>query len=68
MANNGLYILLNKDLFTEESSWLFIGKQKNSIFAGSKSSSNDSGVVGDMSITDDYVYICVSTGNVGNAI
>ena len=41
---------------------------KNSIFAGSKSSSNNSGVVGDMSITDDYVYICVSTGNVGNAI
>ena len=68
IENNGLYILLNKNLYTIESSWLYIGKQKNSIFAGPKSSSTDSGVVGDMSITDDYVYICVSTGNVGNAI
>jgi len=62
-----LYILLNKNLYTIESSWLYIGKQKNSIFAGPKSSSTDSGVIGDISITDDYVYICVSTGNVGNA-
>lgn len=67
-ANNGIYILLNKNLYTVESSWLYLGKQKNSIFAGPKSSSNDSGGIGDMSITDDYLYICVSSGNAGNAI
>ena len=65
--NNGLYILLNKNLYTVESSWLYIGKQKNSIFAGEKSSSTDAGEFGDMSITDDYLYICVSGGNAGTA-
>ena len=67
-TNNGLYILLNKDLYTQESSWLFIGKEKNSIFAGVKLSSIDAGDVGDMSITDDYLYICVLSGTAGNAI
>ena len=64
---NGLYILLNKNFYTNEESWLYIGKQKNSIFAGEKSSSTDAGEFGDMSITDDYLYICVSGGNAGTA-
>ena len=68
IENNGLYILLNKNLYNIESSWLYIGKQKNSIFAGSKSSSIDAGNFGDMSLTDDYLYVCVTQGTAGNAI
>jgi hypothetical protein len=35
---------------------------------GPKSSTADAGVVGEISITDDYVYVCVLTGSAGNAI
>ena len=68
ISNNGLYILLNYVLYDVEESWLYIGKQKNSIFAGSKSSSIDAGDFGDMSLTDDYLYVCVTQGTAGNAI
>ena len=35
---------------------------------GAKSSATDEGTLWDMSIDDDYLYICVKTGTVGNAI
>lgn len=35
---------------------------------GDKSSDTDAGTKGQMSITDDYVYICVQTGIAGSAI
>lgn len=68
ISNNGLYILLNKNLYSIESSWLYIGKQKNSIFAGEKYSASDPGNAGDMSYSDDYLFICVLTGIAGEAI
>lgn len=68
-SNNGLYILLNKDLFGNENSWLHIRSvDGNSILSGDKYSATDSGTFGDISITDDYLYICVLTGEAGNAI
>lgn len=35
---------------------------------GDKYSSVDSGTLGQISITDDYLYVCVKTGTSGNAI
>ena len=35
---------------------------------GAKSSSTDAGTFGDISITDDYIYFCVQTGEAGSAI
>ena len=34
---------------------------------GTKQSSVDAGTVGEMSVDDDYLYICVTTGGVGSA-
>lgn len=39
-----------------------------SFVEGSKSSATDAGTLGDISITDDYIYWCVKTGTAGNAI
>lgn len=39
-----------------------------SLSEGVKSSAIDSGNIFDMSITDDYMFICVKTGSAGNAI
>lgn len=38
------------------------------VTTGSKSSATDAGTLGDISITDDYIYFCVQTGTAGNAI
>ena len=38
------------------------------IYQGVRSSSANAGTMGDISITDDYVYFCVQTGTAGNAI
>ena len=35
---------------------------------GVKASATDAGTVGDISITDDYIYFCVQTGTAGHAI
>ena len=35
---------------------------------GEKYTSTDAGIVGEISITDDYLYVCVKTGTTGNAI
>lgn len=35
---------------------------------GEKTSASDAGTFGEMSIVDDYLYMCVQTGTVGNAI
>jgi hypothetical protein len=35
---------------------------------GAKSTATDAGTFGDVSLTDDYVYVCVQTGTTGNAI
>ena len=67
-SNNGMYILINKNLFNLESSWLFFGIGNNSIFAGEKYSISDPRNAGDMSYSDDYLFICVLTGIAGEAI
>lgn len=38
------------------------------VFEGARSSANDAGTFGDISITDDYAYFCVQSGSAGNAI
>lgn len=37
------------------------------IGAGAKSTATDAGTVNDLSLTDDYLYVCVQTGTAGNA-
>ena len=38
------------------------------VFEGARSSANDAGTFGDISLTDDYTYFCVQSGSAGNAI
>ena len=38
------------------------------VMEGEKASSTDAGTLFDMSITDDYGYLCTKTGIAGNAI
>ena len=38
------------------------------ILTGAKSSAIDAGTFGDISLTDDYMYVCTQTGTAGNAI
>ena len=35
---------------------------------GERSSATDAGTFGNMSLTDDYMYVCTQTGTAGNAI
>lgn len=39
-----------------------------SVGSGAKASATDAGTFGQLSLTDDYLYICVQTGTAGNAI
>ena len=38
------------------------------MLSGAKTSAVDAGILWQMSIEDDYIYICVKTGTAGNAI
>lgn len=38
------------------------------IGAGDKSSATDAGAFGDVSLGDDYLYICTTAGTAGNAV
>ena len=40
----------------------------NSLLSGEKRSSRDAGSLWDMSLTDDYIYVCVRGGEAGQAI
>lgn len=46
----------------------FLNSLRCQISEGAKSSSTDAGTLGDISVTDDYLYVCTQTGTAGNAI
>lgn len=73
-SNNKIIVVADEPLFKNSEAYKFQSGDKARLdkavtwSEGDKYSDTDAGALGQISITDDYMYFCVKSGTAGNAI